>query len=246
MLQKSFDVIHIEKISDRRIKLLIILFFNLFSKIKHYIFTLQFKLINFLENYDNIIKEKNNFYFRTIIKKKKSLLIICNSKETLNLRNKKFLDRDIVVVNDFFLSDLSRSIIPNYYFCLHPFEGDYKFNSAKDKKLYLNRFIKYIIKNKTTKFFFDPSFKLLFGNQKNVYYLNLSSVPLCYFHDINEINIEKKFPSVSNISLACVILGIYLNYKNIKIIGYTLYFFLGNLAGYNLKNHSHAKKKNTI
>ena len=43
MLQKSFDVIHIEKINDRRIKLLIILFFNLFSKIKHHIFAIQFK-----------------------------------------------------------------------------------------------------------------------------------------------------------------------------------------------------------
>ena len=75
-----------------------------------------------------------------------------------------------MVVNDFFLSEMSRSIIPNYYLFLHPFEGDYKFNSAKDKKLYLNRFIKYIIKNKTTKFFFDPSFKLLLRNQKNVYY----------------------------------------------------------------------------
>lgn len=246
MLQKHFDVIHLEKITDKKIKLAIFFFFNFFSKIKYYIFAFQFKIINLLENYDNKINKKNNIFFRNLKRNKKSLLIVCNSRESLELKNKKIFNRDVMVVNDFFLSKLTRNLIPNYYLCLHPFEGGQKFNSVNDKKLYINKFFKYIVKNKKTKFFFDPSFRLLFGNQQNIYYLNISSIPLCYFHDVNKVNIESKLPSVSNIALACVIFGVYLNYKNIKLIGYSIDFFVGNLAGYNLKNHNHIEKKTTL
>jgi hypothetical protein len=246
MLQKHLDVIHLEKITDGRIKLIIVFFFHFFSKIKYYVFVVQFKIINLLENYENKIKKKNNFFFKNLKKNKKSLLIVCNSKESLKLQNKKICNHDIIVVNDFFLSKLSRNIIPNYYLSLHPFEGGNKFNSVNDKKLFLNKFMNYIVKNKTTKFFFDPSFKLFFGNKKNIYYLNISSIPLCYFHDINKVNIEKKIPAVGNIALACVIFGAYLNYTNIKLTGYSIDFFVGNLAGHNLKNHNHTERKVTV
>jgi hypothetical protein len=126
-----------------------------------------------LENYENKIKKKNNFFFKNLKKNKKSLLIVCNSKESLKLQNKKICNHDIIVVNDFFLSKLSRNIIPNYYLSLHPFEGGNKFNSVNDKKLFLNKFMNYIVKNKTTKFFFDPSFKLFFGNK---FYANVCSI----------------------------------------------------------------------
>jgi len=247
MKQKDFEVIHVEKIENNYIKSAIIVVFNLFSKFKYYIFLLQFALINSLENYNNKINKKNNFFFRNIAKNNEKLLIVANSKEACKLKKKKNLNSDIVVVNDFFISELRDYITPNYYFFFHPFEGEHYFDDTKYKKIYIKKFRKYVIKNKKTQFFFDPSFKSIFGIKKNVHYVNFSSVPLCYFHDVNKINIEKKFPPVSNIAHACTLIGIYLNYKNIKIIGYKLDYFVGNLDGYNLNNiYTHLSKKITL
>ncbi len=243
MLQKHLDVFHIENINQKKIKKIIIILFNFFSKLKKLLFKCQFSSLNFLENYSNAIKNENNFYLKKIKKKKNNLLIICNSKETLKLINKNIYS-DIIVVNDFFLSNLSNHIVPKYYLFFHPYEVGNKFKFAKDKYIYLKKLTKYVNNNKRKiTFFFDASWKSILGNRENVFYVKFSIIPLCYYHDVKKINIEKKFPPVGNIAQACVLLGAYLQYKKIKLVGYNIDFFVGNLAGYNLDNHNHKEKR---
>ena len=206
-------IVHIPKRGILRYPLIFVIF--IFNTIKFFIKIIEKIIFTF---FDKFIFYKGHLKPINIKSAKKNILILGNSPDIDHAFIKKQKNMDILTVNYFFGSELSKLIKPNYHMIIHrPYEN-HVFNKAKIKM-----FKKYVSSNFNTIFFLTKEWKKIFGNQNNVYYLN-QTISQITNYSVEKLKQFKVFPAISNVMISACYICLKMKYKNIYIHGYNLNF----------------------
>ena len=206
-------IVHIPKIGKLRFFLSTFIFFTNLLKF----LIKKFEKISFIF-FDKIIFKKKNMNKINIISKNKKIIILGNSPniDLKYLKDKK--QHDILSLNFFYNSNLSKLIKPNYYMIIHrPYESH-----IFDKKKVKN-FIKYVFDNPNIIFFLTKEWKKILGIKDNIYYFD-QTISQITNYSINTLLKFEVFPAISNVMISACYIALKMKYKNIFIHGYDLNF----------------------